>query len=89
MRLFGNMCTMGRGRTFCFHLVLIFSQINYFHIRIVLSVLPVNIVSVFFEYIIAKIVPECPVKVCTISLDLGSTSHILIVLSAEPVIKKF
>ena len=36
----------------------------------------------------ARIVPVWPVRVCTISLDFGYTSHILIVLSAEPVIKK-
>lgn len=35
-----------------------------------------------------RMVPECPMSVCTISLDFGSTSHILMVLSAEPVMIK-
>jgi hypothetical protein len=60
----------------------------YFQIFKVLSVLPLKIVSVFFEYARQRIVPECPVKVWMISLDLGSISQILIVRSAEPEMTK-
>ena len=58
----------------------------YFHILTDFSFPPENRVSDFFEYAIHIIVPVCPVNVCTTLFDLGSVSHILIVLSADPVI---
>ena len=58
----------------------------YFHILIDLSLLPENKVSDFLEYDKQIIVPVCPVRVCTILFDFIYVSHILIVLSADPVI---
>jgi len=61
---------------------------TYFQILRVLSVLQLKMVSVFFEYVRHRMVPEWPVKVWTMSLDLGSMSQTLMVRSAEPVITK-